>query len=114
MEECIFCKIAQAQMKSTIVFSDDEIVAFRDINPQAPKHILVIPKTHIAGPLALDEVQAPVMGELFLAAKFIATQAGFAEAGYRLVMNQGRQGGQSVYHMHLHILGGRQMAWPPG
>ncbi|MFC1959214.1 histidine triad nucleotide-binding protein [Chloroflexota bacterium] len=113
-DDCLFCKIVAGELPAKAVYESDTVLAFADIEPSAPHHVLVIPKLHIAGPLALDKTTASVMGELFLAAKTVAVQAGFAETGYRLVMNQGQQGGQSVFHMHLHVLGGRQMQWPPG
>jgi histidine triad (HIT) family protein len=90
------------------------VVAFRDVNPMAPVHILVIPREHIVGPLDFDETDEPLAGHLILVAARVAQQEGIASDGYRLVLNQGRNGGQSVFHVHLHVLGGRRMAWPPG
>lgn len=113
-DDCLFCKIVAGDLPAKVVHESATVLAFEDINPAAPHHILVIPKQHIMGPLDLDETTAGIMGDLFLAAKTVAVEAGFAETGYRLVMNQGRQGGQSVFHVHLHVLGGRQMGWPPG
>lgn len=112
MSDCLFCKIVAGSIKPDVVFESDNILAFRDINPQAPTHILVIPKTHIA---SLNELQDPQLaGELLQAASHIAQQHGLAEDGYRTVINCNQNGGQTVYHLHLHLLGGRQLAWPPG
>lgn len=111
---CLFCKIASKQIPSKIVFEDDDLLAFHDVNPVAPTHILVIPKQHIAG---LDEA-APehqaLLGKLLLATRRAATEAGLLDGGFRVVINTGAHGGQSVLHVHLHVLGGRAMAWPPG
>jgi histidine triad (HIT) family protein len=111
---CIFCRIAAGELPAERLYEDGTVLAFRDIRPVAPVHILVIPRQHIVGLADLDEATAPVMASLFLAARHIAAQEGLAEEGYRLVINQGVNGGQSVYHLHLHILGGRHMGWPPG
>lgn len=111
---CIFCEIAAGTRKASLVFEDERVVAFRDINPVAPVHILVIPRAHIPGPLAVGGDNADVAGHLIAVAGHIARDLGFASDGYRLVLNEGQQGGQSVFHMHLHLLGGRRMGWPPG
>lgn len=112
--DCLFCKIAQGAIPAAIVFEDDEIVAFRDLNPQAPKHLLIIPRQHIATINdAHDENQA-LLGKMILGAKKIAQTEGLSDTGYRLVFNINPDGGQTVYHIHLHLLGGRQMTWPPG
>jgi histidine triad (HIT) family protein len=111
---CIFCKIVAGELPAKIVREDEETVAFRDINPQAPVHVLVIPRKHIASVNALEASDAALVGRLFLAAKEVAAAEGVAESGYRLVMNTGPNAGQSVDHIHLHVLGGRDMAWPPG
>jgi histidine triad (HIT) family protein len=97
-----------------VVFEDDEVLAFRDVNPQAPLHVLVIPKTHIATTNELTAETAGVLGKMYLAAKQIAADEGVAEPGYRMVMNCNAGAGQSVFHIHLHLLGGRPMHWPPG
>ena len=97
-----------------VVFEDDAILAFRDLNPQAPTHVLVIPKQHIATTNDLDASSAGVVGRMYLAAKRIASDEGIAGPGYRMVMNCNPGAGQSVYHLHLHLLGGRPMGWPPG
>ncbi|HUH37617.1 MAG TPA: histidine triad nucleotide-binding protein [Spongiibacteraceae bacterium] len=111
---CLFCKIASGEVPGDIVYQDAEIIAFRDIAPQAPCHILVIPKRHITTLNDLEDGDADLMGRIVLRARAIAAQQGLAEDGYRLVINCNSEGGQTVYHIHLHILGGRQMQWPPG
>lgn len=114
MAETIFSKIIRKEIPAQIVFEDDEVLAFRDINPQAPIHILIIPKKPIATLNDLAPEDAPLIGKLFLVAKQLASEMGFAEEGYRTVFNCNRHGGQEVYHLHLHLLAGRQMTWPPG
>ena len=110
----LFEKIANHEIPATIVYEDDEIVAFRDINPQAPQHIIIIPRRAIASVNDVTSSDAELLGKLVLAAKKIAVELGIAESGYRLVINCGADGGQSVDHLHLHLLGGRSMTWPPG
>jgi histidine triad (HIT) family protein len=112
MADCLFCKIVAGDIKPDVVFEDDHVLAFRDISPQAPVHILIIPKRHIATLNDLDDDR--LAGQLLLAAVKIAEQEGLAEDGYRTVFNCNRYGGQAVYHLHLHLMGGRQMSWPPG
>ena len=114
MENCIFCRIVSDDMASDKVYEDDEILAFNDVNPKAPTHIVVIPKAHIATLNDLDDGHAALVGKLFLAARRMAKEQGFAEAGYRTVINCNRLAGQSVFHIHLHVLAGRLMGWPPG
>lgn len=111
---CIFCNIAQGELPTTRLFEDSEIMAFHDINPQAPTHMLVIPKRHIATIDDTDSKDELLLGRMVLAAKKLAKQEGLSDHGYRLVFNVNSGGGQEVYHIHLHILGGRQMHWPPG
>lgn len=111
---CIFCEIVAGERDASVVFEDERAIAFRDINPIAPVHILVIPRDHIRGPQAVDGENADVAGHLIAVAAHIARDLGIADDGYRLVLNEGQQGGQSVFHMHLHLLGGRRMGWPPG
>ena len=111
---CLFCKIAQREIPAAVVFEDSEIIAFRDINPQAPTHLLVIPKQHIATIDDADTKDEQLLGRMILAAKKLANVEGLSAKGYRLVFNVNSDGGQEVYHIHLHILGGRQMMWPPG
>ncbi|QZZ19123.1 histidine triad nucleotide-binding protein [Leptothermofonsia sichuanensis E412] len=111
--DTIFGKIARKEIPADIVYEDNLAIAFRDINPQAPVHILVIPKQPIAKLADAESRDHALMGHLLLTAKRVAEQVGLTE-GYRIVINNGRDGGQTVYHLHLHILGGRQMGWPPG
>ncbi|MFQ6676703.1 MAG: histidine triad nucleotide-binding protein [Fidelibacterota bacterium] len=114
MNDCLFCKIIAGEIPSDKVFETDRIFAFRDINPAAPTHILIIPKEHIATTNDLDESHKSILGEIMLTAKRLAEEEGIAEPGYRTVFNCNNDGGQAVYHIHLHLLGGRQMGWPPG
>jgi histidine triad (HIT) family protein len=111
---CAFCEIARGERSAEIVYADDTAVAFQDTNPQAPTHILVIPREHISGPLDIAKENEHIAGHLVTVAAKVAQQTGIAQDGYRLVINQGRNGGQSVFHMHLHVLGGRRLSWPPG
>ena len=112
--ETLFDKIISREIKADIVFEDDDVLAFRDINPQAPTHILIIPKKPIATLNDLQAEDSVLIGRLVLVAKKLAADEGFAEDGYRLVMNCNEAGGQTVFHIHLHLLGGRSFGWPPG
>jgi len=114
MADCIFCKIASGEIDAKKVFEDEDLVAFEDIRPQAPVHILIIPRRHIATVNDLTDEDAELVGRLVLAARRIAAERGIAESGYRLVLNCNRDSGQEVFHIHLHLLGGRKMTWPPG
>ncbi len=114
MTDCIFCKIASGEIPADIVHENDDVVVFRDLNPQAPMHLLAIPRQHIATINDLQPDHAGLVGKLYLAAKVAAADEGVAERGYRTVMNCGEEAGQTVFHIHLHILGGRPMQWPPG
>lgn len=111
---CIFCKIVAKEIPAKIVFENDHAVGFVDTNPQAPQHFLVIPKQHITGIHEAKKEDALVLGEVLLAAREVAEKAGLGESGYRLVVNNGAHAGQSVLHLHVHVLGGRQLGWPPG
>ena len=113
MENCIFCKIAQKEIPSTGVYEDEHLYAFRDLNPQAPEHILIIPKKHIARVENLQEEDTELMGRIVIAAQIIAEKLGLKK-GYRLVFNNGPDGGQEVEHIHLHLMGGRKFSWPAG
>src|SRR3990167_1477705 len=113
MNDCLFCKIANKEMATDLIYEDDVLVAFHDISPKAPTHILIIPKKHIATPNDIEEEDCQLIGKLMLTARKLAADLGFCEKGYRLVMNCNTQGGQAVYHIHLHLLAGRQMSWPP-
>lgn len=114
MSNCLFCKIADKEIDSDVVYEDDHVVAFNDINPQAPHHILIIPRKHIATINDIDMTDTDVLGNLFIATKNIAKQLDVAENGYRVVMNCNRDAGQTVFHLHLHFLAGRPLHWPPG
>ena len=113
-ESCIFCRIAAGSIPARVAHEDDQTIAFYDADARAPVHILVIPREHIASVNELTEKHREVIGALYLAAKKIAKELSIAESGYRLVMNSGKEAGQSVDHIHLHLLGGRRMTWPPG
>ena len=114
MSDCLFCKMVAGEIKPDVVFEDDAVLACRDANPQAPLHVLIIPRVHIATTNDLTAENADILGKLYLAAKQIAADEGVAEPGYRMVMNCNPGAGQSVYHIHLHLLGGRSLGWPPG
>jgi histidine triad (HIT) family protein len=110
--DCIFCKVARGELAAAVVKRTDRLVGFRDINPQAPTHLLVIPTEHVA---TLDVAQDPgLLGDMLVFAAQLAREAGIAAAGYRVVVNTNADGGQTVPHLHLHVLGGRSMRWPPG
>ncbi|MBI4056448.1 MAG: histidine triad nucleotide-binding protein [Elusimicrobia bacterium] len=113
MSDCLFCRITRKEIPAQIVFESDLALAFKDINPQAPTHILIIPKKHLTGLSVADPEDAPVLGEIQIIAKNLAEQMNLT-TGYRLVLNNGRGAGQSVDHLHYHLLGGRRMTWPPG
>ena len=114
MTGCLFCRIVAVEVPATVVYQDDKLVAFKDINPQAPGHVLVIPRRHIA---SLNDLTAPddaLVGEMIRRAAVLAGEMGFTERGYRTVFNTNADAGQTVFHIHLHVLGGRRMTWPPG
>ena len=114
MADCLFCKIVAGELSADIIYESETALAFRDINPQAPNHVLVIPRKHIStiNDIALED--ETLVGSLYTAAREIAAKEGFAEQGYRTVMNCNEGAGQSVFHIHLHVLGGRTLTWPPG
>ena len=114
MTDCLFCKIIQGDIPGDIVYQDDDVLAFNDVNPQAPTHILIIPKKHIATTNDAQAEDAAVLGKLMLTASRIAADKGFADDGYRMVTNCNELAGQTVFHIHLHLLAGRAMHWPPG
>lgn len=114
LNDCLFCAIAAGQIPSTVVHSDDQVVAFRDIAPRAPTHIVVIPRAHIGSAAELTDEHATLAGHLLAVAASVARAEGIAEGGYRIVINVGPWGGQTVGHLHLHLMGGRPFAWPPG
>ncbi len=107
--DCIFCKIIERQIPADILFEDDDLLAFRDIHPQAPFHALIIPKKHISTVNDIAEADAPLIGKMALRAQALAAEQGITESGFRLVMNCNQEGGQTVYHIHMHVLGGRQL-----
>ncbi|KWT91667.1 histidine triad nucleotide-binding protein [Candidatus Magnetominusculus xianensis] len=112
--DCIFCKIANKEIPARLVYEDDLVLAFEDLNPQAPVHVLVIPKKHISTSLEIDSTDNALIGIMFQAANKIAVDRNIAGKGFRMVMNCNRDAGQSVFHIHLHVLGGRLFTWPPG
>ena len=112
--DCIFCNIAKGKFNTNFLYEDSEIIAFYDVNPQAPTHVLIIPRQHIVTINDTDSKDELLLGKMILVAKQLAEQHHLKEPGYRLVFNVNSQGGQAVYHIHLHLLGGRQMNWPPG
>ncbi|MBQ8526076.1 MAG: histidine triad nucleotide-binding protein [Clostridia bacterium] len=114
MEDCIFCKIANGEIPTEYVYEDELVAAFNDISPVAPVHILIVPKAHISSALELDDSNKDVVGHIFTVASKLARDKGFAENGFRLVNNCGRDGGQTVQHLHFHLLAGRNLEWPPG
>lgn len=111
---CLFCRIVSGEIPAEKVYEDDQVTAFKDINPVAPVHILVIPNSHVASLADVEPAQKDLMGHLLVTFSEIAASQGLAERGYRLVVNCGKEGGQTVGHLHFHLLGGRNLAWPPG
>ncbi len=112
--DCLFCKIVAKEIPASIAFENERVVAFGDINPQAPTHLQIIPREHIPSSLEVNEINRDCIGELVEVAAQLARELGLADAGYRLVFNTGAAAGQTVYHIHLHLLGGRSFGWPPG
>lgn len=112
--QCLFCRIASGEIPSTRVYADEDVYAFRDINPAAPQHILVIPRKHMASLNDAEDTDQALMGKLLLTARQIAHDQGFADDGFRTVINTGSYGGQTVFHLHVHVLSGRHLGWPPG
>ena len=113
-DDCLFCKILAGEIPADIVFESDSVIGFRDISPQAPTHVLIVPRRHVSTINDLEEGDRELIGDLYLAAKQIAKGEDLSEAGYRVVMNCNEGAGQSVFHIHLHLLGGRGLGWPPG
>ncbi len=114
MESCLFCRVAEGRAPARVLFADDDVVAFHDIAPRAPVHVLVVPRRHISSLGVASTADAETLGRLLLAAAEAARRTGIAESGYRVVANTGAGAGQSVFHVHLHVLGGRPLGWPPG
>jgi histidine triad (HIT) family protein len=112
--DCIFCKIVSKQIPANLVYQDEQVTAFRDLNPQAPTHVLLVPNQHIANTETLEPEHDAIVGAVVRTARSIARSAGVAESGYRLVVNTGRDANNTVAHLHVHLLGGRAMSWPPG
>jgi len=111
---CLFCKIIEKKIPATIVHEDEHVIAFKDLNPQAPVHLLIVPKKHIADIHGITASDRELIGHLFFVAKTIAAQNGLDRGGYRMVINNGIDAGQTVFHVHLHLLSGRKFFWPPG
>lgn len=114
MSDCLFCKIRDGEIPCDKLYEDDDVIAFRDVNPQAPSHFLVIPKKHIATANDLEADDQAVAGKIMLVARQVAAEEGVDQDGYRLVMNCNKDAGQDVFHIHMHVLGGRRLSWPPG
>ncbi len=114
MTDCLFCKIRDGEIPADIIYQDDDVMAFDDVNPQAPTHLLIIPKKHLSTVNDIEPTDELMMGKLFSAAKKIAAEKGISDDGYRLVINTNEQAGQTVFHIHMHFLAGRAMTWPPG
>lgn len=114
MEDCLFCKIASGEMDTDFIYQDEQVVVFEDINPKAPVHLLIVPKKHISDLNSLKAEDSELIGHIYQIAQKMAGEHDIAESGYRLVSNCGDDGGQTVYHIHFHLLGGRQLQWPPG
>ena len=114
MESCVFCRIVAGEIPARKVYEDADLLAFEDLNPAAPVHVLIIPKKHVATLRDVEEAEEELIGAIFTAANRIAREKGVAEEGFRVVVNCGENGGQTVFHLHFHLLGGRRMEWPPG
>lgn len=114
VNDCLFCRIVAGEIPADIIYEDDQCLAFRDINPQAPVHVLIIPRQHIASLSEAGQTNEAALGGLLLAAARVAKSEKLSEAGYRIVINTGAGAGQSVFHLHLHVIGGRTLSWPPG
>ncbi len=114
MSECLFCRIIKKEIPASVVFENEAVLAFKDLHPQAPVHALIIPKKHVARALDLSPEDAPLLGEIYQAAKALADQFSVRESGFRLVVNNGPDAGQAVSHLHVHFLAGRRLGWPPG
>lgn len=113
-DRCLFCRIVDGEIPADVVHETEHVLAFRDVSPKAPTHVLVIPKRHVASLGEADDHDTALLGEVMIAARDVARGAGIDEAGYRIVANTGDDGGQTVHHLHVHVLGGRALAWPPG
>ena len=114
MSDCLFCKIVRSEIPASIVYQDDQLIAFEDIDPQAPTHVLIVPRRHVSTLNDLDAADDQLVGEMVRRAAAIASERGISAGGYRTVFNTNREAGQTVFHIHLHLIGGRPMQWPPG
>jgi histidine triad (HIT) family protein len=114
MSDCLFCGIVEKRIKGNVLYEDSSVVAFKDINPKAPVHILIIPRKHIATLSDLGRADREIVGHIFLVATKLAQEQGIAQTGFRIVVNAGADAGQTVFHLHFHLLGGRHLGWPPG
>ena len=114
MDRCLFFALVEGKVKANIVYQDDHVVAFKDIKPQAPVHLLLIPRKHLAGVLDIEPEDHALIGEIFQVASRLVREQGIADTGFRIVVNSGADAGQSVFHLHYHLIGGRLMTWPPG
>ncbi|HEX8228896.1 MAG: histidine triad nucleotide-binding protein [Chloroflexota bacterium] len=114
IDTCVFCRLAKGQLRADIVYEDEAVLAFKDIHPQAPVHVLVIPREHLTALWEVDASHTQILGRLLLAANDIADRMGVQQTGYRIVINTGTEAGQTVDHVHVHVLGGRKLTWPPG
>ena len=114
MSDCLFCKIVRSEIPASIVYQDDQLIAFDDIDPQAPTHVLIVPRRHVSTLNDLDAADDQLIGEMVRRAAAIASERGISAGGYRTVFNTNREAGQTVFHIHLHLIGGRSLAWPPG
>ena len=114
IDTCVFCRLAKGQLRADIVYEDEAVLAFKDIHPQAPVHVLVIPREHLTVLWEVDASHTQILGRLLLAANDIADRMGVQQTGYRIVINTGTEAGQTVDHVHVHVLGGRKLTWPPG
>jgi histidine triad (HIT) family protein len=114
MTDCLFCKIRDGEIPADLIYENDDVLAFNDVNPQAPVHVLIIPRQHISTINDVENSDEAIMGKLFSAAKIIASEKGVSDDGYRMVVNCNEKAGQTVFHIHMHLLAGRAMTWPPG
>jgi histidine triad (HIT) family protein len=113
-EDCVFCQISDKNIASDMIYEDEDLVAFHDINPQAPSHILIVPRKHIPNLSAIEDEDTPLLGKMLTLARQIARDNHFGEKGYRIALNEGKDGGQTIFHLHMHLLSGRRLMWPPG
>ena len=113
-EDCVFCQIADKNIASEMIFEDEDLVVFHDINPQAPSHILIVPRKHMANLSSVSDEDAALLGKMLTVARNIARENHFGEKGYRIALNEGKDGGQTIFHLHMHLLAGRRLMWPPG